>query len=402
MTHRQQRYRTSRLATAAALLVSTVVVGAVAAQPMAATADETAPSGTGTSDTSGSSGTPLPIDGYDLRTTGVPRVEDYDCNWGDRVRCLWLVVPETRDGGAADPERLVRLPVFIISALVPSNRRPDPVLWVDYSAGDGFINGHTRFGRDRRRLVTLRLRGQRVWSPAPSGDRALPRIGAVAARSTGVTRHRVRHAEQVGWLSKHERAGRTPGPATRPPRSSRPDLVTLLLIFESTESDQTAVRDASALIATAPATPSATSIASTFRACDGDVGEPLFGHAVASYWVAFSPDGSRLASSGGDRTVRFWDPATGDQLGEPIRGHSTPDIFGMSFDRDWTLLATSGGDETVRLWDPATHQPIGEPLVGDVGHVWTVATSPDGTVVAFAGDDTTVRLWRPDVDGPGT
>ena len=116
--------------------------------------------------------------------------------------------------------------------------------------------------------------------------------------------------------------------------------------------------------------------------------------------VAFSPDGTRLATtSSGDSTVRIWDPATGQQLAKLSHGSLAarlgrgPVVREVAFSPDGTRLATTGsGDSTVRIWDPATGQQLAKLSHGSKG-VLAVAFSPDGTRLATGSDDHTARIW---------
>ncbi len=122
----------------------------------------------------------------------------------------------------------------------------------------------------------------------------------------------------------------------------------------------------------------------------------LVGHADAVRSLAFAAskgdglNGACLVSGSDDRTVRLWNDS-GDCL-RVLQGH-TSWISAVAFSPDGFLLASGSEDQSVRLWDSRTNQCL-RLLQGYNSGVWSIAFSPNGQTLVSGGQDRAIRLWH--------
>ncbi|KZV85137.1 WD40 repeat-like protein [Exidia glandulosa HHB12029] len=125
-------------------------------------------------------------------------------------------------------------------------------------------------------------------------------------------------------------------------------------------------------------------------------------HICRDDWVvAISPDGRFIASSGRNElllasgesdcnTVSIWDTATGRRCLGPL---PTPYIWSLAFSPDGSILASGGGDGHVLRWDTANGREVLPSITGPSQSINVVAFTPDGSRIVAGSEDGSICVW---------
>ncbi|MBD2529526.1 serine/threonine protein kinase [Nostoc flagelliforme FACHB-838] len=116
----------------------------------------------------------------------------------------------------------------------------------------------------------------------------------------------------------------------------------------------------------------------------------LPGHENSVLSVAVSPDGKTIASSGGNRTIKLWDLATGKQISS-LNGHFQQ-VNVIKISPDGKLLVSASDDNTIKIWNLATRKQI-RTLEGHSDSVHALAISADSQTLVTGSDDNTIKIW---------
>lgn len=120
----------------------------------------------------------------------------------------------------------------------------------------------------------------------------------------------------------------------------------------------------------------------------------LDGHTHSVWGVAWSLDGTWLASASSDGTVRVWDVAN-SETEHVLEGFFTAQQD-IGYSRDNTQLVLAEPNGAVRIWDVTTGQLLSElgtlPDLASENEIYSLELSPDVSYIAYGKEDGSVLV----------
>jgi WD40 repeat protein len=116
------------------------------------------------------------------------------------------------------------------------------------------------------------------------------------------------------------------------------------------------------------------------------------GHSGGVWAVAFSADGTCLATGGNEGSVALWE-TTGTGEVKELADNCRRTVACLAFSPDGMTLAVSYLDFTIGIWDVATRKRR-YTISTQSDQVHSLAFSPDGKTLASGGEERTIRLWK--------
>ncbi len=119
------------------------------------------------------------------------------------------------------------------------------------------------------------------------------------------------------------------------------------------------------------------------------------GHGAVVSALAWSPDGSAVASASDDNTLHIWYAVDGQQLYSMTQHSPLVKMFAWSPDGHFIVdgIHDQGDEHVVQVWD----RKNGHTVLSYLGHrnkIRAVAWSPNGKYVVSSSEDGTVQVWE--------
>jgi WD40 repeat protein len=131
---------------------------------------------------------------------------------------------------------------------------------------------------------------------------------------------------------------------------------------------------------------------STIQIWNATTGKLLYTYSGNWTWgaaLAWSPDSSRIASTAGNNTVQIWNATTGEVYAT-YQGHNAT-VSALAWSNDGKQIASGSYDHTVQIWDVATGVTY-QTLKLD-RRIMALAWSPNDQRLALSEDNNTVQIW---------